>query len=94
MAQKDEFAEDIQSLKLRSYQAEVLEKCLQKNVIVASPTGSEKRLLGREDGTISLTISSQAARLTLLSLASKLNWSTPSRTRCVSIHTAFCSEVD
>jgi hypothetical protein len=46
MAHKDEFAEDIQILKLRSYQAEVLGKCLEKNVIIASPTGSEERLLG------------------------------------------------
>jgi ERCC4-related helicase len=73
MAQKDEFADDNKSLKLRSYQAEVLQKCLEKNVIIASPTGSEKRLLGREYGAMSLTISVQAARLTLLSLASKLN---------------------
>ena len=41
MAQNVEVAGGDQSIKLRSYQEEVLEKSLRSNVIVAMPTGSE-----------------------------------------------------
>lgn len=45
MTQNDDIADGVQSLKLRSYQEEVLEKSLKSNVIVAMPTGSKHKLL-------------------------------------------------
>ena len=57
MAQTGEDAGGDRSLKirLRSYQHEMLKKSLERNVIVAMPTGSKNRLLG-SDGNLTLLI--------------------------------------
>jgi hypothetical protein len=55
MAEIDESAGGIQSFKLRIYQQEMLEKSLDRNVILAMPTGSEYSDSGERTGPYPLT---------------------------------------
>ena len=43
-------------IRLRSYQHEMLKKSLERNVIVAMPTGSKNKIFGPNDDSKSLTI--------------------------------------